>query len=72
MIKRKLTAFQRLNFTADDVLECLSMSDKIIRMGSTGTLYKREGGGRALKNPIEAWSRHRLHHQQNTREQIKT
>ncbi|XP_047321247.1 leucine-rich repeat receptor-like protein kinase TDR [Impatiens glandulifera] len=38
----KLTAFQRLNFTADDVLECLTMSDKIIGMGSTGTVYKAE------------------------------
>ncbi|XP_077235403.1 leucine-rich repeat protein kinase family protein [Tasmannia lanceolata] len=38
----KLTAFQRLNFTAEDVLECLSMSDMIIGMGSTGTVYKAE------------------------------
>ncbi|KAK6926421.1 Leucine-rich repeat [Dillenia turbinata] len=38
----KLTAFQRLNFTADDVLECLSMTDKILGMGSTGTVYKAE------------------------------
>lgn len=38
----KLTAFQRLNFTADDVLECLAMSDKIIGMGSTGTVYRAE------------------------------
>lgn len=38
----KLTAFQRLNFTADDVLECLAMSDKIIGMGATGTVYRAE------------------------------
>ncbi|GMI76628.1 TDIF receptor, PHLOEM INTERCALATED WITH XYLEM [Hibiscus trionum] len=38
----KMTAFQRLNFTADDVLECLSMTDEIIGMGSTGTVYKAE------------------------------
>lgn len=38
----KLTAFQRLNFTADDVVECLSMTDKIIGMGATGTVYKAE------------------------------
>ncbi|KAM1162751.1 hypothetical protein FF1_001752 [Malus domestica] len=41
----KLTAFQRLNFTADDVLECLEMSDKIIGMGSTGTVYRAEMPG---------------------------
>ncbi|KAB2072890.1 hypothetical protein ES319_A07G048300v1 [Gossypium barbadense] len=38
----KLTAFHRLNFTSDDVLECLSMTDKIIGIGSTGTVYKAE------------------------------
>ncbi|XP_023749738.1 leucine-rich repeat receptor-like protein kinase TDR [Lactuca sativa] len=38
----KLTAFQRLNFTADDVVECLSMTDKILGMGGTGTVYKAE------------------------------
>ncbi|XP_057527254.1 leucine-rich repeat receptor-like protein kinase TDR [Amaranthus tricolor] len=38
----KLTAFQRLNFTADDVLDCLAMSDKIIGMGATGTVYRAE------------------------------
>ncbi|CAH9090744.1 unnamed protein product [Cuscuta epithymum] len=38
----KLTAFQRLNFTADDVLECVTMSDKVIGMGSMGTVYKAE------------------------------
>ncbi|KAK9724435.1 hypothetical protein RND81_05G071500 [Saponaria officinalis] len=41
----KLTAFQRLNFTADDVLECLAMSDKIIGMGSAGTVYRAEMPG---------------------------
>ncbi|KAE8663339.1 Leucine-rich repeat receptor-like protein kinase TDR [Hibiscus syriacus] len=38
----KLTAFQQLNFTADDVLEYLSMTDEIIGIGSTGTVYKAE------------------------------
>ncbi|CAE6253160.1 unnamed protein product [Arabidopsis arenosa] len=38
----KLTAFQRLNFTADDVVECLSKTDNILGMGSTGTVYKAE------------------------------
>ncbi|KAL7107363.1 hypothetical protein ACP275_06G049300 [Erythranthe tilingii] len=41
----KLTAFQRLNFTADDVLECLNTTDKILGMGSTGTVYKAEMPG---------------------------
>ncbi|GAB2222119.1 hypothetical protein Drorol1_Dr00013320 [Drosera rotundifolia] len=36
----KLTAFQRLNFTADDVVESLSSSDGILGMGSTGAVYK--------------------------------
>ncbi|CAH8353913.1 unnamed protein product [Eruca vesicaria subsp. sativa] len=38
----KLTAFQRLNFTAEDVVECLSKTDNILGMGSTGTVYKAE------------------------------
>uniref|UniRef100_A0A1J3JRL3 non-specific serine/threonine protein kinase n=1 Tax=Noccaea caerulescens TaxID=107243 RepID=A0A1J3JRL3_NOCCA len=38
----KLTAFQRLNFTADDVVECLSKTDNILGMGSAGTVYKAE------------------------------
>ncbi|XP_054812690.1 leucine-rich repeat receptor-like protein kinase TDR [Prosopis cineraria] len=38
----KLTAFQRLNFTAEDVVECMTVSNKIIGMGSTGTVFKVE------------------------------
>nr|XP_043614136.1 leucine-rich repeat receptor-like protein kinase TDR [Erigeron canadensis] len=38
----KLTAFQRLNFSADDVAESLSMTGKIIGSGSAGTVYKTE------------------------------
>lgn len=38
-----LTAFQRLNFTADDVVECLS--DDVLGMGSTGTVYKAQMPG---------------------------
>ncbi|PHT48484.1 Leucine-rich repeat receptor-like protein kinase TDR [Capsicum baccatum] len=38
----KLTAFKRLNFTADDVLESITTTDKIIGMGSAGTVYKAE------------------------------
>ncbi|KAL4574901.1 hypothetical protein LXL04_021741 [Taraxacum kok-saghyz] len=41
----KLTAFQRLNFTADDVADSLSMTGKIIGTGSTGTVYKTEMPG---------------------------
>ncbi|KAI7750498.1 hypothetical protein M8C21_004886 [Ambrosia artemisiifolia] len=41
----KLTAFQRLNFTAEDVVESLSMTGKIIGTGSTGTVYKTEMPG---------------------------
>ncbi|KAK9063258.1 hypothetical protein SSX86_017128 [Deinandra increscens subsp. villosa] len=41
----KLTAFQRLNFTADEVVESLSMTGKIIGTGSTGTVYKTEMPG---------------------------
>ncbi|KAG6656305.1 leucine-rich repeat receptor-like protein kinase TDR [Carya illinoinensis] len=41
----RLTAFQRLNFTAEDVVECLTNTDKILGMGSTGTVYKAEMPG---------------------------
>ncbi|CAA7391624.1 unnamed protein product [Spirodela intermedia] len=36
----KLTTFQRLNFKAEDVAECISTGGNIIGMGSTGTVYK--------------------------------
>ncbi|KAE8688140.1 Leucine-rich repeat receptor-like protein kinase TDR [Hibiscus syriacus] len=51
----KLTAFQRLNFTADDVLECLSMTDEIIGMGSTGTVYKAEMPGGEIIAVKKLW-----------------
>ncbi|KAL1819987.1 hypothetical protein ACET3Z_014856 [Daucus carota] len=41
----KLTAFQRLNFRADDVLYSMSVTDKILGMGSMGTVYKAEMPG---------------------------
>ncbi|KAK4740676.1 hypothetical protein SAY87_024264 [Trapa incisa] len=41
----KLTAFQRLSFTADELLECLAVSEKVIGMGSTGTVYKADMPG---------------------------
>ncbi|KAG9452267.1 hypothetical protein H6P81_005171 [Aristolochia fimbriata] len=53
----KLTAFQRLNFTAEDVLECLSMSDKIIGMGSTGTVYKAEMPGGEMIAVKKLWGK---------------
>ncbi|XP_021823425.1 leucine-rich repeat receptor-like protein kinase TDR [Prunus avium] len=53
----KLTAFQRLNFTADDVLECLEMSDKIIGMGSTGTVYRAEMPGGEIIAVKKLWGK---------------
>ncbi|XP_030488704.2 leucine-rich repeat receptor-like protein kinase TDR [Cannabis sativa] len=53
----KLTAFQRLNFTADDVLECLSMSNKILGMGSTGTVYKAEMPGGEIIAVKKLWGK---------------
>ncbi|KAB5573750.1 hypothetical protein DKX38_000944 [Salix brachista] len=55
----KLTAFQRLNFTAYDVLECLSMSDKILGMGSTGTVYKAEMPGGEIIAVKKLWGKHK-------------
>lgn len=55
----KLTAFQRLNFTADDVLECLSMTDKIVGMGSTGTVYKAEMPGGEIIAVKKLWGKHK-------------
>ncbi|KAL5718239.1 hypothetical protein ACHQM5_011168 [Ranunculus cassubicifolius] len=53
----KLTAFQRLNYTADDVLECLSMSEKILGMGSTGTVYKAEMPGGEIIAVKKLWGK---------------
>ncbi|THU71744.1 hypothetical protein C4D60_Mb04t04710 [Musa balbisiana] len=36
----RMTAFQRLNFTAEDVAACVSSSDQIIGMGSTGIVHR--------------------------------
>ncbi|OIS99776.1 PREDICTED: leucine-rich repeat receptor-like protein kinase TDR [Nicotiana attenuata] len=55
----KLTAFQRLNFTADDVLECLTMTDKILGMGSTGTVYKAEMPGGEIIAVKKLWGKHK-------------
>lgn len=55
----RLTAFQRLNFTADDVLECLSMTDKIIGMGSTGTVYKAEMPSGEIIAVKKLWGKHK-------------
>ncbi|XVF49389.1 hypothetical protein PTKIN_Ptkin04bG0007700 [Pterospermum kingtungense] len=57
----KLTAFQRLNFTADDVLECLSMTDKILGMGSTGTVYKAEMPGGEIIAVKKLWGKQKDH-----------
>ncbi|XP_004307799.1 PREDICTED: leucine-rich repeat receptor-like protein kinase TDR [Fragaria vesca subsp. vesca] len=53
----KLTAFQRLNFTAEDVLECLQMSDKVIGMGGTGTVYKAEMPGGEIIAVKKLWGK---------------
>ncbi|XP_031109463.1 leucine-rich repeat receptor-like protein kinase TDR [Ipomoea triloba] len=53
----KLTAFQRLNFTADDVMECLSMSDQVIGMGSAGTVYKAEMPGGEIIAVKKLWGK---------------
>ncbi|KAK6155895.1 hypothetical protein DH2020_010143 [Rehmannia glutinosa] len=55
----KLTAFQRLNFTADDVLECVNMTDKIVGMGSTGTVYKAEMPGGEIIAVKKLWGKHK-------------
>ncbi|CAM8906052.1 unnamed protein product [Rhodiola kirilowii] len=55
----KLTAFQRLNFTADDVLECLSASEKIIGMGGAGTVYRAEMPGGETIAVKKLWGKHK-------------
>ncbi|KAL8552532.1 hypothetical protein ACS0TY_001279 [Phlomoides rotata] len=55
----KLTAFQRLNFTADDVLECLNLSDKVLGMGSTGTVYKAEMPGGEIIAVKKLWGKNK-------------
>ncbi|PWA88490.1 Leucine-rich repeat-containing protein [Artemisia annua] len=55
----KLTAFQRLNFTADDVVECLSMSNKILGMGSAGTVYKAEMPSGEVIAVKKLWGKHK-------------
>ncbi|XP_050385139.1 leucine-rich repeat receptor-like protein kinase TDR [Argentina anserina] len=53
----KLTAFQRLNFTAEDVLDCLQMSDKVLGMGGTGTVYKAEMPGGEIIAVKKLWGK---------------
>ncbi|KAL2540040.1 Leucine-rich repeat receptor-like protein kinase TDR [Abeliophyllum distichum] len=55
----KLTAFQRLNFTVDDVLECVTTEDKILGMGSTGTVYKAEMPGGEIIAVKKLWGKHK-------------
>ncbi|KAK9144355.1 hypothetical protein Sjap_004258 [Stephania japonica] len=52
-----LTAFQRLTFTVDDVLECLNMSDTIIGMGSTGSVYKAVMPGGEIIAVKKLWAK---------------
>ncbi|GAA0165762.1 hypothetical protein LIER_21082 [Lithospermum erythrorhizon] len=53
----KLTAFQRLNFTEQDLLECLSMSNNILGMGSAGTVYKAEMPGGEIIAVKKLWGK---------------
>ncbi|GAA0179946.1 hypothetical protein LIER_30043 [Lithospermum erythrorhizon] len=53
----KLTAFQRLNFTEQDLLECLSMPNNILGMGSAGTVYKAEMPGREIIAVKKLWGK---------------
>ncbi|XP_059449734.1 leucine-rich repeat receptor-like protein kinase TDR [Corylus avellana] len=55
----RLTAFQRLHFTADDVIECLSTTDKILGMGSTGTVYKAEMPDGDVIAVKKLWGKHK-------------
>ncbi|GER35078.1 leucine-rich receptor-like protein kinase family protein [Striga asiatica] len=55
----RLTAFQRLNFTADDILNCLDSSDKVLGMGSTGTVYKAEMPGGEIIAVKRLWAKNK-------------
>ncbi|KAL6509430.1 hypothetical protein OROGR_022740 [Orobanche gracilis] len=55
----KVTAFQRLSFTAYDILECLNTTDKIIGMGSTGTVYKAEMPGGEIVAVKKLWGKNK-------------
>ncbi|GLJ53156.1 hypothetical protein SUGI_1132820 [Cryptomeria japonica] len=50
----KITAFQRLNFTVEDVLECLK-NNNIIGMGSAGTVYRAEMPGGEIIAVKKLW-----------------
>ncbi|XP_038970720.1 leucine-rich repeat receptor-like protein kinase TDR isoform X2 [Phoenix dactylifera] len=51
----RLTAFQRLNFTAEDVAECVAGSDRIIGVGSMGTVYRAEMPGGEIIAVKKLW-----------------
>ncbi|MQM18210.1 hypothetical protein Taro_051198 [Colocasia esculenta] len=53
----KLTAFQRLNFTVEDVAECISTGENIIGMGSTGTVYRAEMPGGEVIAVKKLWGK---------------
>ncbi|XP_016449261.1 uncharacterized protein LOC107774282 [Nicotiana tabacum] len=53
----KLTAFKRLNFTADDVLESITTTDKILGMGSAGTVYKAKMPGGDIIAVKKLWGK---------------
>ncbi|KAG5054776.1 hypothetical protein JHK85_007286 [Glycine max] len=51
----KLTMFQHLNFAAEGVLECSSMSDKILEMGSMEMIYRVEMLGSKIFTIKNLW-----------------
>ncbi|XP_042053499.1 leucine-rich repeat receptor-like protein kinase TDR [Salvia splendens] len=51
----KLTAFQRLNFTAENVLESLKASDQIIGVGAAGAVYKAKMPGGEIIAVKKLW-----------------
>lgn len=47
--------FQHLNFAAEGVLECSSMSDKILEMGSMEMIYRVEMLGSKIFKIKNLW-----------------
>lgn len=47
--------FQHLNFAAEGVLECSSMSDKILEMGSMEMIYRVEMLGSKIFTIKNLW-----------------
>ncbi|CAN6477933.1 unnamed protein product [Victoria cruziana] len=52
-----MTAFQRLNFTVDEVVQCLNCSEDIVGMGSAGTVYRASMAGGDVIAVKKLWTR---------------